>query len=95
MAGISAELLLSKIYRWHRATPQYDVGHAERVAAIERTVARHAGLHLAGAAFHGSGIPDCVESGSSAAYDVIQRMILEPFGANETSERDVPLHQEN
>ena len=37
------------------------------VAAIRRRLARHAGLALAGNAFDGVGIPDCIRSGQEAA----------------------------
>ena len=61
--GITAEPILAKAYRWSKSTPQYEVGHQSRIVELERTVARHPGLHLAGAAFHGAGIPDCIQSG--------------------------------
>jgi oxygen-dependent protoporphyrinogen oxidase len=47
--------------------PQYNLGHPERLAAIESRVAAHPGLFLAGAAFKGVGIPDCIASGEEAA----------------------------
>ena len=47
--------------------PQYTVGHAARVAEIEARVAAIPGLHLAGNAYHGIGIPDCVRSAKQAA----------------------------
>ncbi len=43
------------------------VGHLERVAAIEQRAAALPGLALAGAAYRGVGIPDCVRSGEAAA----------------------------
>ncbi len=68
--GITAEPVLAKAYRWSKANPQYDVGHATRVAEIEQIVAWHPGMHLAGAAYHGAGIPDCIASGVKAAKDI-------------------------
>jgi oxygen-dependent protoporphyrinogen oxidase len=47
--------------------PQYAVGHMQRVAAIERETARLYRFALAGAFLRGVGIPDCVQSGESAA----------------------------
>ena len=61
--GIAATPVLAKAYRWPKANPQYDLGHEERVAEIERSLANLPGLHLAGAAYHGPGIPDCIQSG--------------------------------
>lgn len=51
--------------------PQYNLGHTERVARIERLMTRHRGLHLAGSSYRGVGIPDCITSGWTAADAVI------------------------
>lgn len=56
--GISGEPLFHRIYRWQQANPQYDVGHLERVAAIE--AALPPGLFVSGSPYRGVGIPDCV-----------------------------------
>ncbi|MHB1701080.1 MAG: protoporphyrinogen oxidase [Acidobacteriaceae bacterium] len=68
--GISAEPVLAKAYRWPKGNPQYEVGHQERVAEIDRMIASHPGLHLAGAAYHGAGVPDCVASGAAVAQAI-------------------------
>ena len=47
--------------------PQYHVGHGGRVEAIERCTAALPGLHLAGGAYRGVGIADCIRSGEAAA----------------------------
>jgi oxygen-dependent protoporphyrinogen oxidase len=65
--GIHATPVVAKAYRWHKANPQYDQGHAARVADIERTLTSFPGLHLAGAAYHGAGIPNCIVSGMKVA----------------------------
>jgi oxygen-dependent protoporphyrinogen oxidase len=62
MMGIKAAPVLTQVYRWNKANPQYEVGHQARVAEIDRLAAQHSGLHLAGGAYHGVGIPDCIES---------------------------------
>jgi oxygen-dependent protoporphyrinogen oxidase len=72
--GITSTPLLAKAYRWHRANPQYDLGHSERIAEIERTISRFPGLYLAGAAYRGSGIPDCILSGMNAARAIAGRV---------------------
>ena len=61
--------------------PQYHVGHAERVAGIERRVARLPGLALAGNAYHGVGLADCVRSGE-AATDALLAASTAPRRAN-------------
>jgi oxygen-dependent protoporphyrinogen oxidase len=65
--GISAEPLLTRVHRWPKAMPQYHVGHLGRVEAIEQCAAALPGLHLAGGAYRGVGIADCVRSGEAAA----------------------------
>ncbi len=65
MLDIDAEPLLHRIYRWPRSNPQYDVGHLERVAAIE--AALPAGLYVTGSPYRGVGIPDCVKQAQDVA----------------------------
>jgi len=72
--GITATPVIARAYRWHKANPQYDLGHGLRVAEIERTFANLPGLHLAGAAYRGSGIPDCIQSGMNAAHSIVARI---------------------
>jgi oxygen-dependent protoporphyrinogen oxidase len=71
LLGIAAEPVLAEVRRQPRAMPQYAVGHLDRVAAIERMVERWPGLSLAGAAYRGVGIPDCIRSGETAADAVL------------------------
>lgn len=65
--GVSAEPLLARVARWPASMPQYRVGHLARVETIERRVAALPGLLLAGGAYRGVGIADCVRSGEAAA----------------------------
>ncbi len=63
--GITGEPVITEVFRWRRGIPQYDVGHLERVAELDgRTTP---GLFLAGAAYRGVGVPDCIHSGEEAA----------------------------
>lgn len=73
LAGITATPSLVRVHRWERAMPQYVVGHLARVAAIEARATRLSGLALAGAAYHGVGIPDCIHSGEAAADRLVGR----------------------
>ena len=73
MMGIDAAPVLSKVFRWPRANPQYEVGHHDRVAAIERQLERRPGLHLAGSAYHGSGIPNCIADGRRVAAAILKQ----------------------
>lgn len=65
--GARGRPLFARVRRYVRAMPQYLVGHLHRVEAIERVVARRPGLALAGGAYRGVGISDCVRSGEEAA----------------------------
>jgi oxygen-dependent protoporphyrinogen oxidase len=65
--GVTAEPRLVRSARWPASMPQYRLGHLARVDAIERCAAALPGLHLAGAAYRGVGIADCVHSGEAAA----------------------------
>lgn len=71
--GITATPVLAKAYRWHKSNPQYNVGHRRLVAEIDHAVESHPGLYLAGAAYRGSGIPDCIQSGMDTALKITQQ----------------------
>ncbi len=71
--GIRAAPLRSWIDRWDRSMPQYKVGHLKRVAAIEAESAKYPSLALAGAAYRGVGIPDCIADGERAAEEIFTR----------------------
>ena len=71
VAGITAEPVFHTIARWPRSMAQYTVGHAERLKSIEGRVSKLAGIYLAGNAYYGIGIPDCVKSGRDAAQRII------------------------
>ena len=65
--AIDAEPSFTRVHRWARAMPQYDVGQLSLMQQIEAACAALPGLHLAGNAYHGVGVPDCVRSGQLAA----------------------------
>lgn len=67
LLGIAAEPILTWVQRWPESMPQYRVGHAGRIAEAERRAAALPGLALAGNAYHGVGLADCVRSGEAAA----------------------------
>jgi oxygen-dependent protoporphyrinogen oxidase len=71
LMDISAEPIFAVNHRWPDSMPQYTVGHSERVAGIEARVAGIQGLHLAGNAYGGIGIPDCVRSAKRAVEAVL------------------------
>ncbi|MGO9123308.1 MAG: protoporphyrinogen oxidase [Terriglobales bacterium] len=65
--SLTAEPLFTRVYKWKDAMAQYNVGHLERIQSIERACQQLPGLALAGNAYHGIGVPDCVRSGMDAA----------------------------
>jgi oxygen-dependent protoporphyrinogen oxidase len=69
--GLEAEPVFHNIARWPDSMAQYTVGHEQRVARIEEIVGGIPGLYLAGNAYHGIGIPDCVRMGQEAAAAII------------------------
>jgi oxygen-dependent protoporphyrinogen oxidase len=68
--NIEAEPMFHNIARWPGSMAQYTVGHEKRVARIEEIVCGIPGLYLAGNAYHGIGIPDCVRMGQEAATKI-------------------------
>ncbi|HLA12007.1 MAG TPA: protoporphyrinogen oxidase [Pyrinomonadaceae bacterium] len=67
LLGITAEPLFTTLTKWQRSMPQYEVGHQARVDRIHDLSRRVRGLELAGNAYSGVGIPDCIRSGEQAA----------------------------
>lgn len=69
--GIDAEPDFVKIFRHHRAIPQYVPGHAKRLAELDERLQQLPGLFLTGNAFFGVGINDCVNSSNLIAQKVL------------------------
>ena len=63
----AARPLFARVFRWPKSMAQYTVGHPARVAEIEARLAEIAGLYVAGNAYQGIGVPDCIRMGKSAA----------------------------
>ena len=57
--------------------PQYYLGHGDRVDRIERRLAALKSIFLAGSAYHGVGIPNCIHSGEQAAANAVQCLSVE------------------
>jgi protoporphyrinogen/coproporphyrinogen III oxidase len=74
---LTDEPLFARVYKWKNAMAQYNVGHLERVEAIEQACRELPSFALAGNAYHGIGVPDCVHSGADAANRVLRA--LGPF----------------
>jgi oxygen-dependent protoporphyrinogen oxidase len=72
LMGITTDPRFALNHRWPASMPQYNVGHARRIAELELRMATIPGLYLAGNAYHGIGIPDCIRS-AKQAVDSIKR----------------------
>ncbi len=70
---ITGEPLWADVARWPASMPQYAVGHLQRIATIEARVAAISGLALAGDAYHGVGIAQCIRSGEAAAAQIVEQ----------------------
>ena len=69
--GLNVEPEHTQVSRWRRAMAQYAVGHQDRIRRITERVAALPGLRLAGNAYDGIGIPDCIRLGRKAARELI------------------------
>ena len=65
-----------RVYRWNKSMAQYGPGHLERVQRIRTAVASLAGVALAGNAYQGIGVPDCIASGLVAANSILDQFSL-------------------
>jgi oxygen-dependent protoporphyrinogen oxidase len=87
LLGIVANPILSRIERWPLSMAQYRVGHLDLVADIEERLERFPTLQLAGNAFTGIGIPDCIHRGEICADNLMSKL-----SGKLGSEPPLPLH---
>jgi len=71
IGGLRDEPLFARVYKWKSAMAQYGVGHLDRLDRIEHLRKQIPGLALAGNAYRGIGVPDCVRSGREAAKQLL------------------------
>jgi oxygen-dependent protoporphyrinogen oxidase len=70
LLGIEQAPLFARVEKWPRSMAQYHLGHVERVGRIKQHLLSTPTLKLAGNAYEGAGIPDCIRSGESAADEL-------------------------
>jgi protoporphyrinogen/coproporphyrinogen III oxidase len=73
LLNIQAEPLAHDLYRWPSGFPQAEVGHLERIDAIEASLP--AGIVLAGSSYRGIAVPDCIKQGREAAKKVVHLLV--------------------
>jgi oxygen-dependent protoporphyrinogen oxidase len=69
--GINAGPLLSRLFLWDKAMPQYNLGHPDILKRIDVALEKYPGLALAGNGYRGIGIPDCIHSGELAVEKIL------------------------
>lgn len=63
---------MTTVARWPRSLPQYEVGHLERMAALQQKVLQLGALHLLGNGYRGVGVPDLIRDARAAARNVVE-----------------------
>ncbi len=74
LLSISAEPIFSVVSQHSQAMAQYQVGHQQFVNEIDELANKLNGIVLAGNAYHGIGIPDCIHSGEQAAMRLLDTL---------------------
>lgn len=74
--GVDAEPVFTRLYRWQEATPQYGLGHLKRIDELEAVLPTD--IRMAGSAFRGIGIPDCVHQAQMAVDALLATETPEP-----------------
>jgi len=73
LLSIQSEPAFSNVTIWQRALPQYNLGHADRLARIDQLRAKFPGLWLAGNYLQGPAIGACVDQALAVAEEVRER----------------------
>ena len=76
MMGIGEEPVFCRVFKNEKANVQYHVGHGALIGQVDAELSSLPGMYLAGSAYTGIGIPDCILNGTRAAESVIQFLEL-------------------
>ncbi|WP_394848317.1 protoporphyrinogen oxidase [Pendulispora brunnea] len=68
---IEGRPLFTRVFRFHRASPQPYLGHLPRIRALTEKLSRHPGLYAAGSGLDGVGIPDCIRQAETVARQIL------------------------
>jgi oxygen-dependent protoporphyrinogen oxidase len=80
--NFSFQPLFCRIHRWPASMAQYPVGHAERIRRIQSRLEDLPGIYLAGNAYSGIGISDCIRTGKAAAQRALKEGRVQSPGEN-------------
>jgi oxygen-dependent protoporphyrinogen oxidase len=72
--GLKSEPEMTRIYRWHKAIPQYVLGHGTILTNIDEKLNDYPGLYLTGNSYRGIGINDCVENAYRLADKILAKI---------------------
>jgi oxygen-dependent protoporphyrinogen oxidase len=78
--GITADPILTRIYRWDKSMPQYRLGHAQKLTQLEEWLLRHPGCYITGCAYRGIGISDCINDGEITAEKTLKYLTNAAIG---------------
>ena len=78
LLGVTAEPQFLRIRRHPNSMPQYHIGHQARIQRIENALSKFPALALAGSAYSGVGISDCVRTGEAAAEKIVAHLEANP-----------------
>ena len=70
-SDITAEPIVSRVFMWEKAMPQYNLGHLEILQHMDAALENYPNLALAGAGYREIGIPDCIHSGELAVEKIL------------------------
>ncbi|MFZ5857997.1 MAG: protoporphyrinogen oxidase [Chloroflexota bacterium] len=87
--GITANPLVSRVFMWDKAMPQYNLGHPEKLKQIDSALEKYPTLALAGNGYRGIGIPDCIHSGEFA----VEKVMRDLSRTSRTSDINVELQE--
>jgi oxygen-dependent protoporphyrinogen oxidase len=71
LLGVIAEPVFTRVWRHPKSMPQYHIGHEGRIERVEKELREFPSMALAGSAYHGVGISDCVRTGEEAAEKLV------------------------
>lgn len=72
--GIRGQPAFTRVYRWHRASPQQEVGHLRRMAEIDQRLSHWPRLAITGTGLRGVGIPDCIADARATARAIAEEL---------------------
>ena len=73
LLGLKSDPQFALVYKHPNAMAQYHLGHLDLVGGIEAQAKKLPGFALAGNAYRGIGIPDCINSGEQAASFLLEQ----------------------